>query len=408
MDSSTDNTDKVLQIQAVDTLFFRDGKPFTMGEDSVAEGMFPPMPSVLYGALRSAYFADNIEELDKANENDDPTEELVITGVYYLQENIYKYISEDKNIPPNISTNSKILYPVPLDLANRNGEGVIANTISFSSNSLLNENAYHDIVVEGYNGFLDSDILNNYLSDEKNGYYPVLIDSIKTKDIKIGIGRDKQLKSVKEGLLYRTELTRLHEKVNFFAEENKTQVAKTSILIKSNFQNIATYPDFIRLGGEGKIAKCDEIPIPKIKFDYLTEIKKYFKLYFLTPAVFTNKFELNKNEISGSIPDFDTFNLETLECEWKGIKLKLLSAFVGKYQTVGGFDIKRGEPKPMQKAIPAGSVYYFEIIDNKKTSKDVISEFHNKSVYTDKNSTLYKQGYGITLICNLIKADSLQ
>jgi CRISPR-associated protein Cmr3 len=397
MENNTENTqnETVLQIQAVDTLFFRDGKPFTMGEDSVAEGIFPPMPSVIYGALRSAYFAENIEKLDKANENDDPTSKLEITGVYYCQLKKYKYISKEVEN----DTTLKILYPVPLDIVNKDGEGVIGDAINFNSSSLLNQNIFHNTPVEGYNGFLDEKTFNNYyVLDEKNGYYPTLIDSIKTKDIKIGIGRDKELKSTKEGLLYRIELTRLDEKVNFFAEENKTEISKFSILVKSNFKSICEYPDFIRLGGEGKIAKCNEIIASTINCDYLSDIDKYFKLYFLTPVVFTN----------GSIPDFDSFDSETLECEWKGIKLKLLSAFIGKYQTVGGFDIKKREPKAMQKAIPAGSVYYFEIIDTKKTSKDVIEKFHNKSVYTEtqtnENNLLQKQGYGITLVCNLIKS----
>lgn len=43
-------------MEAFDTLFFRDGKPFSMGDDVWANGVFPPYPSTLYGALRASYF----------------------------------------------------------------------------------------------------------------------------------------------------------------------------------------------------------------------------------------------------------------------------------------------------------------------------------------------------------------
>ena len=77
----------IIEIEALDTLFFRDGKPFSMGEEVWADGVFPPSPSVIYGALRSAYFANNSNELDRANESDDPTSNLEITSIYYRFKN---------------------------------------------------------------------------------------------------------------------------------------------------------------------------------------------------------------------------------------------------------------------------------------------------------------------------------
>lgn len=60
----------IISLEAIDTLFFRDGKPFTMGEDNFASGIFPPAPSVLYGALRSAYFACDVDSLSRVNSSD--------------------------------------------------------------------------------------------------------------------------------------------------------------------------------------------------------------------------------------------------------------------------------------------------------------------------------------------------
>lgn len=51
---------KIIEIQALGTLFFRDGKPFTMGAETYAEGIFPPLPSTIYGALRTGHILAKI------------------------------------------------------------------------------------------------------------------------------------------------------------------------------------------------------------------------------------------------------------------------------------------------------------------------------------------------------------
>jgi len=51
----------ILRINPFDTFFFRDGKPFTMGDDSWADGIFPPSPSVIYGALRTAWISEKLD-----------------------------------------------------------------------------------------------------------------------------------------------------------------------------------------------------------------------------------------------------------------------------------------------------------------------------------------------------------
>ena len=80
----------IIRIKALDTLFFRDGKPFYVGEDNVASGIFPPFPTVAYGALRSAYFAGDLDGLKLANCPGDPTGSLRIKGLYLqVGEDIY-------------------------------------------------------------------------------------------------------------------------------------------------------------------------------------------------------------------------------------------------------------------------------------------------------------------------------
>ncbi len=73
-------------------------------------------------------------------------------------------------------------------------------------------------------------------------------------------------------------------------------------------------------------------------------------------------------------------------------KIKLVAASVGKYSLIGGYDMAKNEPKPMLKAVPAGSTYFFEIL--KGETKDIIRYFHLKSV-SDK---MQEEGYGISFV----------
>ncbi len=49
----------IFSLTPTDTFFFRDGKPFSRGESSTAAGIFPPFPSTVYGALRTAYISEH-------------------------------------------------------------------------------------------------------------------------------------------------------------------------------------------------------------------------------------------------------------------------------------------------------------------------------------------------------------
>jgi CRISPR-associated protein Cmr3 len=77
----------IIELNPLDTLFFRDGKPFAMGEETWADGIFPPPPSVIYGALRTAWFANNIEEFVRLkinNKLDDEKVDLTTTSTKRL------------------------------------------------------------------------------------------------------------------------------------------------------------------------------------------------------------------------------------------------------------------------------------------------------------------------------------
>lgn len=98
----------------------------------------------------------------------------------------------------------------------------------------------------------------------------------------------------------------------------------------------------------------------------------YFKLILITPAFFKE----------GWKPDMESL----------GVNAQLISANIGKPVSIGGWDMDENYPKPMSKAVPSGSVYYYKLLAD---SADELME----KVY--KNGVSYKrssEGFGISLI----------
>ncbi|MDX2305774.1 MAG: type III-B CRISPR module-associated protein Cmr3 [Microscillaceae bacterium] len=361
----------MLQIEAIDTLFFRDGKPFEMGDEVWANGIFPPLPSVFYGAIRTAYFSQYPEKLALANTDDDPTKGLKIKGIY-------------------LSKGGTVYIPIPADFASPKKSG--GKEILFQRNNLDEKvfsssktvlNPYKE-EVEKADGFIDiysNNAFDDFFEDTQNqasGF--VKSEKLFSKELKIGIGRQNATRTTEEGKLYRVAMNRMevagnpNEKLSFLVDTNIEEVWR------EDFK-----PNFLKLGGENKIAQCKiydiEIEFPK------PEIQKFFKLYFLTPTIFKNGWLPNEFEYDQSQNAY----IGT----WKGVKLKLIRSFVNGSVAVGGFDVKEKQPKTMYKAVPAGTVYHFEISGNSQ-NLDIHQTFGNPN---EPLSDIYpEQGFGLSMV----------
>lgn len=362
-----------IEIKAFDTLFFRDGKPFTMEEESWAEGIFPPPMSVIYGALRSAYFAHHPEDLSKANESDDPTSNLKITNVSFVRTKWSK----------------DFFYPLPADFAvkeirkadyekdeNKDENGyephrMKMNMKHYSSKPLipLCADPEEDKLESSAGFYLTRYGLEKYLQGAE--FDKKMIMNLGENifiEPKIGIYRNYQTKTSNDGRLYRLGMRRL---------ENR------------NFDNISFMLEFegmelpdkgiIRLGGEGKTASYTTSQInslPKIDSDKKSDS---FILYFRTPAYF---------EKNGYYPDFFDGNFS---CEINGRKYRIVSMSMDKPLSIGGWDMKAKMPKPMKKFVPAGTVYIVGC-DSEISLKDFNTDFETKEFCKEEYS---KQGYGL-------------
>ena len=360
-----------LRIDALDTLFFRDGKPFTGGEDVWATMQFPPLPSVVHGALRTAYFAAHPTELDKAKTQDDPTAPLNITTIA-------------------LESNDKLLFPIPLDCVKEKGSN---DTFAFAlsivnspqmSNCRMATMFGHDrddVLENVEHGLFTSETLSNYLNGQEYVSYEKLSDYMVTEP-KTGIGRTNETHVAQDGMLYRVEMRRLQGK----------DAPHLSVSLFVECEGIPLdYPihdttGLLRLGGEGKAATYAKSAAKLPSKPTVTGNR--FKLYFATPAIFRH----------GWRPDWlkpVVINNTTIFAgACNNIELRLVTAIIGKPIFVGGFDMKEKRPKPMRKAVPAGSVYVFELLNERTIDDDVIKAFHGVTM-SDYDR---QQGFGLAYI----------
>ena len=354
-----------IRIDPFDPLFFRDGKPFSMGEDTWANCIFPPSPSVIYGALRTVYFSNHIVELDHATTEQDVTKNLVIKGIYLLD------------------NSNTILLPLPLDFVQKKDlEESQENEVELLSlvELQLKSSCVTSYVLKGEegveavtDGLISGDSLGKYLAFTGDKISTIKLSSRVLTEPKIGIGLNKQTRIADESKLYRVGMKRLKD---------------ISLLIE--FEGLAI-PDrgLLKFGGENKAAYYNEINGLAINWNLQDgnkdEKSEYFKLYLATPAVFTQ----------GWLPSW--IDSKSLEGKCQNTKFRLLTASVGKYHSLGGFDIVKKKPKPMWKAVPAGSVYYFKIIDG--DFKDILNIFNGKSI----SDEYPEQGFGISFVGKISK-----
>lgn len=345
-----------IEITAFDTLFFRDGKPFEMGDDTWANGMFPPLPSVFYGALRSAYASQHNIDIAKI---DGETQNLLIKGIY-------------------MHYNGSLLFPMPLDYVELKDEEnkvehlqLIESRLFTSKHELPYVSFSNKEVEQIADGLFDSSQMGNYIQGNNIPFEIKKHSSIISTENKVGIGRENESHIAKDSQIYRVAMRRTED----------TEGKKLTFIVEYEFEKAISQDitQFFKLGAEGKIISVadynDEIEIEK-PFE-----TNCFKLYLMTPAIFN----------IGNVFDYTAFFSQ------KGYAVKLLNAVIGKPFRVGGFDMKNKQPKEMKTAVPAGSVYYFEITTPNKTTLDLTNDFADiLSVSCDKA----KEGFGLYKICS--------
>ena len=393
-----------LILSPTDTLFFKDGKPFSMGDDTAAQGVFPPYPSVYYGALRASWLyrnPDKLEELTgectpRAYEKDDdsrkrweetkqqdPTRKLAIQGsglcalegkqAHRLWPIPLDLIQIPNSDPPRVQALKRTI-PKHLEGSNLHPE-LLTNPQPEGKVSSLDGKAF--LREKDYQSYLKGEI-------HEAGLAYVSLDLEAMREDKIGVGLENATWAAKEGHLYRVQMVRPsttqegnHQQYGFWV-----RYAGMDDLMGNETDG------FMKLGAEGKTVRYHQkdagqaagfFPKPTLEHPWL-------KLILASPAIFRQ----------GSMPG--QFEQSTLnwEVEEQTFKAQLRALTVGKPLYAGGWDIRARKPKPMYRAVPAGSTYYLHF-DELKQARQFVDATHGQCISHFRSH----EGYGLAFCAPL-------
>lgn len=377
---------KTIFISPIDVLFFRDGRSFSAGEDHDAHTLFPPLPTSFYGALRSAILSQKNVEFRNGGfivKEDGTVEKEVgspsLLGI--LQINAF-------SLAKHAQSTAEPLFPMPADvLKKKKTESVkyeIAKPTKFEKGEAAKIKANFPLpslqflwsihsesdFYESASGFLSISGFQKYLEGKlPNDSEIIPQQKLYQKEPRTGI-RLKKTKTTGEGQLFSVEFIRVASEIGFLLTlDNASSLSETG---------------FLRLGGESKAASYKIVQASSVNF---SEIEKKvlqdrkFKIVLTTPAVFKQ----------GWIPD--GISSTTGEGVLFGCKVKLVGASLGRYINVGGWNLATNRPKPTQRAVPAGSVYCFEMLNGEDGAN--ISTHFGKSILSGEWA---KQGFGLSFI----------
>lgn len=355
-----------VSIKPSDTLYFRGTRPFTKGEDNFSDFIFPPYPSTFYGLIRTNILFNfgSINEFKR--------------GEHKYQEVLTKDSIEIKG--PFIKDKNFFYFPVPQDLVevNRNKKSALAIKDSnlFIKEDKLNLFYWNDIgMVKNKSGLIQAQYLKTYFNNSNYDFH--IQEDIYKTEYKVGIKRNYSTLTSEEHNLYSIPMIRMKKDLEFLLEINNVDENVIQSFSTSTF------------GGEGKVVFLRKetnvsfeniINISEQTKNKIKESKK-FKIYLATPAIFEK----------GWLPKW--IDESNMEGEFKAIKLKLISCSIGKHIKIGGWDMKENKPKPVNKAVPAGSVYVFEILDDTNVD-NIINAFHFKNISDEYPN----QGFGLSLV----------
>lgn len=89
------------------------------------------------------------------------------------------------------------------------------------------------------------------------------------------------------------------------------------------------------------------------------------------------------------------FGPEALEGDLAGCRVRLVAAVVGGSLPLGGWDLAVGAPKPLRRALPAGSVFFFEPRD--RSAAEVAARVHGSAWVDDLDPHQKLQGFGLAV-----------
>ncbi len=361
----------------LDTWFFKEARPFdSVGATQLETILLPPPARTVAGAIRHLIgrnygidwkdFHAN-HPLTKEIGYSDDLGKLQLTGPYLL----YNEKQNEKQL--------ERLYPVPLNILKGEVKSKLKSKTTGKKkeiekfvNLIPGELVECDLgtvrlpekseELEGAKPIEDAWLNKRDFERVLSGNFPEKI--IYNKDLfeienRVGIALDTNTRIIKEHQLYQTQHIRIHSDI----------ILKIGMLVDGiKEQYHPKSGDLINFGGEGRLAEVStNIESNKLETSVLKDEKHIF-LTLLTAADLEKSWLPNESFIKD-----ESF----WQGEIKGVKLKIVSAVLGKSIREGGWDLVKGQSRPVIGLVPAGSVWFCEVIKGDPTT------LHGKKIGKD-------------------------
>jgi len=378
-----------LFIEPLDVLLFRDSRPFAAGETHRAKQQFPPLPTALQGAIRTAILAR--AGVDLSRPFDDQAQVFGLVGNSASNYGCLRirgpFLARRKDNPQDV----EVLFPAPMNaLVRKSTDG--SDSISFlyprqDEQSKLPEGW----AVNGFDEFRPLKSAESGSAEAAQGYWLTidgLIGLLKGgapsgssvvvrkaeifgEEYRFGIELDHSKRTAASGKLYAAEFVRMRENFGF--------VVEVGLDGDSGDGELEKYLDskgILALGGERRAASYEKVEAGQLDgYKLVTNFNdrdKGFFLYLATPAIFRP----NGPGSPGWLPSWiDEKNL-TSTCG--SAKYKVIAAAVGKPVPISGWDMRKRRPKPLLRAVPAGSVYFCELTEGNMQA--IVQGLHNQTI----------------------------
>ncbi|MCG5525871.1 hypothetical protein LRB11_13165 [Ectothiorhodospira haloalkaliphila] len=364
--------DKLLSISALDTLFFRESRPFdTIGGSELAS-VFPPPPRALAGAIKARLAEALGVDWHVFHKNPDSYE----VGGHRLKDLIGDgdEWGRLKLRGPWPCLDGERLYPAPLNLlADGECEQLARLCIGPAARTHLGQVRLPTL--PGDQRGLKP--LEHYWLTAK-GFARVLAGGcpapseirhsadLVTHESRLGIGRDNRRRTAEEGLLYQTRHLR------------PIPGLRLEVDIDGLPEDLPSIDGLARLGGEGRMAhfsleaKAGALPeAPPVEGNPAGLI-----LTLLTPARLAHGTWLP--------PDFEPVDIDGMRHyrgTLHGIELSVEAAVIGKPLREGGWDMARRRPRPVNSLLPAGSAWFCRVEDASLAT--AIKQLHGTQIGAD-------------------------
>lgn len=379
-----------LFIEPIDVWLFRDGKPFTGGEDRVAHSLFPPAPFTLQGSIRAKILTESgidLEDYAKGANCSKPLTRQVGEQIGFPGAGYGKLQLRGPFLARRNGGRVEFYFPVPADLrqakladspsktivlAPRQRLPFITSTTGMPQLSKFCPLWAKDIhPVKQPRGWLSQQAMEKYLDMQHENLEVIADSDLFEFESRFGISVDSSRKGAEEGMLYQAEFVRLKPDVGLLVSVDGVSLPSQGILA---------------LGGERRAAKYEVVNVDP-DFSHVGEAARgeataqgRFKLVLTTPAYFR----------SGWLP----FSFERF---FSGGSVELVSAAIPEPINIGGAKVdiesqRRGAfHRPMYCFVPAGAVYFFEAKDKVTVTGEPFTE-------SPSDEDLSKIGFGQFLI----------